>query len=45
MIQPNATAVARKEPALPTTFALLQNYPNPFNPSTKIKYAPPKNST
>jgi len=23
-------------------FALYQNYPNPFNPSTKIKFAVPK---
>ena len=28
--------------AKPTTYALEQNYPNPFNPSTKIRFALPK---
>ncbi len=27
---------------VPTTYALEQNYPNPFNPSTKIRFALPK---
>jgi hypothetical protein len=27
----------------PEEFNLLQNYPNPFNPSTKIRYAVPRN--
>ena len=29
---------------LPATYELFQNYPNPFNPTTKIKFAVPKES-
>jgi Secretion system C-terminal sorting domain len=29
---------------IPKEFKLYNNYPNPFNPSTKIKFALPKNS-
>lgn len=29
---------------LPVSYELYQNYPNPFNPSTKIKFAIPKES-
>ena len=29
---------------IPAEYALEQNYPNPFNPSTKIKFAVPKES-
>lgn len=28
---------------IPDQFSLFQNYPNPFNPSTKIRFALPKN--
>jgi len=28
---------------IPSSFSLEQNYPNPFNPSTKIRFAIPKN--
>jgi len=28
---------------IPAKFNLSQNYPNPFNPSTRIKFALPKN--
>jgi hypothetical protein len=31
--------------AIPKDFVLYQNYPNPFNPSTKIKFAIPKNES
>lgn len=30
---------------LPVSYELYQNYPNPFNPSTKIKFAIPKESS
>ena len=32
----------KKEPKLPTAFALDQNYPNPFNPETTIRFAIPR---
>jgi hypothetical protein len=34
----------KKEPEIPTKFALYQNYPNPFNPSTTISYDLPVRS-
>lgn len=35
------TAVEEVE-SIPTQYSLQQNYPNPFNPTTKIKFAIPK---
>ncbi len=36
------TWVSEVKGPVPTTYALEQNYPNPFNPSTKIRFALPK---
>jgi hypothetical protein len=33
------TAVAPKNPSVPSEYRLSQNYPNPFNPSTKFDYS------
>lgn len=40
-IIPNETSIMENE-FKPSEFSLSQNYPNPFNPSTKIRYAIPK---
>jgi len=42
-LSPEVTRI-EEELSLPQSFNLSQNYPNPFNPSTKIKFAVPKES-
>jgi hypothetical protein len=38
------SGIDKPKNTLPVAYELFQNYPNPFNPSSKIRFALPKNS-